>query len=233
MTADPKSDPTCEGLRSDLLDVLYDEAAPDARRRVQDHLASCADCRSDLDELRAVRGDLTEWRLPETLFPRLVVRPATPAGLWRVAAAAALVLAFGGALGLSGASFRYEAGPIHLSLGRSGEPALVEMLESQERRHREEMAALRDAFEARPVAAAEGSQELLERVAAMIAQSESRQADRFETAWTEFGRQAEAQRRYDLARISAGLSYLDTKAGAQAARTSELVGYLIDAADRR
>lgn len=225
----------CEALQPELLDVLYDEAPPAVRGRVEDHLAGCARCRAELEQLRAVRRDLREWRVPEPLIPRTAPRaPRTaPAGLWRLAAAAVLVLAVGGALGLSGLSFRYARGPFEVQLGRGGEAALLARLEAQERRHREEIAALRRSLEARPASATAGSERLLEQVARMIEESESRQQERFETAWADFGRQAEAQRRYDLARISAGLSYLDSKAGAQAARTSELVGYLIDAADRR
>jgi glycosyltransferase involved in cell wall biosynthesis len=44
---------------------------------------------------------------------------------------------------------------------------------------------------------------------------------------------AEAQRRYDLARVSAGLSYLDGKTGQQVARTTELMGYVLQASQKR
>lgn len=227
------SEAKCEVLKPDLLDLLYDEAGPEGRRRAEDHLAGCVDCRRELEALRGVRRDLREWRVPETLTPRgRPPRPA-PAAVWRLAAAAVLLLAAGGALGLSGLSFRYERGPIEVQLGRAGEAALLERLEAQERRHRQEIATLRQSLATRPAAAAAGSDRLLEQVAVMIEESESRQQERLETAWADFGRQAEAQRRYDMARISAGLSYLDSKSGAQAARTSELVGYLIEAADRR
>jgi hypothetical protein len=227
----------CEELKPDLLDVLYGEATPDVQRRVASHLEACPACRRERGELEAVRGDLRAWRVPDTLAPRptrFVSPPARP-GLWRLAAAATLLLAMGGALGLSGLSVRFERGPLAVQLGRAAtDAALLERIAAQESRHRAELAALRSALEARPASASEREPgALLEQVVRLIEESESRQQARLETAWADFSQQAEAQRRFDMARISAGLSYLDTKTGAQAARTSELMGYLIEASDRR
>lgn len=226
---------TCDELKPELLDVLYGEATAEVRQRVEHHLEGCPGCRDELGGLEAVRRDLREWNLPETLTNRPPEKKVSAhPGLWRLSAAAALILALGGALGLSGLSFRFERGPVSIRLGRGGDTALIERLEAQETRHRAEMAALRRSLEARPVALAGSREEaLLEQVAQLIDERESRQRARLETAWADFSQQAEAQRRFDMARISAGLSYLDTKAGAQAARTSELVGYLIEASERR
>ena len=44
---------------------------------------------------------------------------------------------------------------------------------------------------------------------------------------------AEAQRRVDLARVAAGLSYLDGRHGQQLARTNELMGYVLDATSQK
>jgi anti-sigma factor RsiW len=229
---------TCEELRLELLDVLYGEAEPEVRRRVDAHLEVCPACRQERQGLEGVRRDLREWRLPDSLMPGPArVAPASPlAGLWRLAAAAVLLLALGAAVGLSGLSFRFERGPVTVQLGRAPDAVLLARLEAQEERYRAEMAELRRSLSTavRPVGAPGPSQEaLLEQVARMIDASESRQQSRLETAWADISQQAEAQRRFDLARISAGLSYLDSKSGAQAARTSELVSYLIEASDRR
>jgi hypothetical protein len=40
---------------------------------------------------------------------------------------------------------------------------------------------------------------------------------------------AEAQRRVDMARVAASLSYLDGRHGQQLARTNELMGYVLAA----
>src|SRR5206468_3453117 len=54
-----------------------------------------------------------------------------------------------------------------------------------------------------------------------------------DTTLARFDRKEEAQRRYDLARVAAGLSYLDGKNGQHVARTTELMGYVLDAAHPR
>jgi hypothetical protein len=84
-----------------------------------------------------------------------------------------------------------------------------------------------------PQARPGGDAELLERVAALIRESEARQAQRFNASLRDLGQQSEAQRRYDLARISAGFSYLEGKTGQQVARTTELMGYMLEASQKR
>jgi hypothetical protein len=67
----------------------------------------------------------------------------------------------------------------------------------------------------------------------MIHESEAREAERLNASMSEFGERSAAQRRYDLARVSAGLSYLDGKNGQAVARTTELMGYMLQAAQKR
>src|SRR4249920_844724 len=97
----------CSGLREDLLDVLYDEAGPDAARRVEGHLAACPPCRDELQTLRRLRRDLAAWKSPEA-------RPfAAAARRTRfLAAAAALLLATGAAFALSRSEVLYENGQL-------------------------------------------------------------------------------------------------------------------------
>jgi hypothetical protein len=44
---------------------------------------------------------------------------------------------------------------------------------------------------------------------------------------------SEAQRRLDLARMSAGLSYLDGRTGQQVARATELMGAVLQASQQK
>jgi hypothetical protein len=67
----------------------------------------------------------------------------------------------------------------------------------------------------------------------MIQESETRQIVLMNAALAEQGQRAEIQRRYDLAQISAGLTYLEGKSGKQAARTTELMGQLLQASQKR
>lgn len=218
---------SCTLLREEeLLEILYGEAGPTAARRAQQHLALCAACREELAALRALRRDLTAWKLPELARTRLPF----PGKAWTrgLAAAAALLLALGGALGLSGSELRYEGGRIGFRLGRGDGSDLRRLLAEQEAHHRGEIAALKASL------AAPGEQTaLLARVEDMIRESEARQAVLLNASLADLAEKTEAQRRYDLARVSAGLSYLDGQSGQQVARTTELMGYVLQASQQR
>jgi hypothetical protein len=219
----------CSLIRDDLLDVLYDEASPPVATRVQEHLAACGVCRDELASLRKVRRTLAEWNLPQTTPApaRLVVAEPRRAA-WFAALAAGLLIALGATLGLSGSELRYEGGQLAFRLGRGDE--VRKLMAEQESRHREEMRALAASLQAAP---ARDDAALLSQVEQMIHESETRQTAAFTASLTGLSARAEAQRRYDLARVSAGLSYLDGKNGEQVARTTELMGYVLQAAQKR
>jgi hypothetical protein len=217
----------CEAIRDDMLDVLYGEGGEAAARRVEAHQAECAECRREMSDLRRLRADLAQWRLPE-LMGAATNAPA-PRRRWPVglAAAAVLVLAAGGAVGLSGGEVRYDRGGFALRLGRGTD---ARALAEAEARHREEIASLRAELAAsRP----RDDEEILRTVAAMIRESESRQDDARLAGLRVLRQRADAQRQYDLARMSAGLAYLDGKTGLQAARTTELVGHLLQVSQQK
>jgi hypothetical protein len=220
----------CTAVRDEMLDVLYDEAEPAARRRVEDHLGSCADCRAELAGLRRLRGELPHWKLPAGLAQGRK-RPLLPRRLTVAAAVAAgLIVALGAALGLSGSELRYQDGRVAFRLGRGGAD-LEPLLAAQEARHREEIRALRASLG--PEAPAEDRQLSLRQVQDLIRLSEARQAALLRTSLAELNERSEAQRNYDMARVSAGLSYLDGKTGEHVARTTELMGYVLQAAQRK
>ena len=217
----------CDAIRDDMLDVLYGEGGEAAARRVETHQAACADCRRELADLRRLRGDLAHWGLPEGLGapPAAAVRPRRlPFGL---AAAAALVLGATAGLAFSGVEIRRDAAGFSVRVGRGSE---TRALADVERRHREEVAALRAEIAAiRP----RDDRQLLRTVADMIHESETRQDEARLASLRVLRQRTETQRQYDLARMSAGLSYLDGKAGLQAARTTELVGHILQASQQK
>jgi hypothetical protein len=219
----------CEAFRDDQLDVLYGEADATTARRVNEHQAACPACREEMSALRRVRRDLAAWALPAAVVSKPVVdrRPAA----W-LAAAAAVLAALGVGFGLSGSELRHEQGALTLTLGRG--PASVEaQLARQESRHRAEMEALRQ--ELRPVARTEagGADELLRRMREMVQESEARQDARVTARLAAMAEQAETQRRYDLARVSAGLSYLEGRTGQDMVRTTELMGRVLQASQQK
>jgi hypothetical protein len=213
----------CNDVRDDQLDVLYGEADAAATRRVAAHNAGCPICREEFASLRAVRGALASWRLPERSRERRVPSPRSYAGL---AIAAGLILAVAGAFRLAGASLEVAAGPVRFSLGAAD---VRQEMREKDARHEEQIHALRAALEtaqARPVAD-EGT--ILQRVQDLLRENEERQTLRLNTSVASL----DAQRRYDLARIGAGLSYLDGKTGQRMARTNELMGYVLQASEKK
>jgi hypothetical protein len=210
----------------DLLDLLYDEPEGAGAPRVREHLAACAACREELAGLRAVRQALAGWRLAEPP-PRVVA--VRPRSTWAWAGlAAALVVALAAGFGLAGSELRFEDGRVAFRLGRGPGTDVEAQLAAQEQRHRAEIAALRAEVSGRTLAP-----ELLARVEQMLRASEQRHALLLGASLAEASERYEAQRRYDLARVSASLSYLDGRAGEQLARTSELMGVMLRASDQR
>jgi anti-sigma factor RsiW len=204
-----------------MMDVLYGEADAAVRARVGEHLAACPACREEMARLRALRRDLGAWRLPvarPSFTPRGVVLPR-----W-LAAAAVLLLGFGAALGVTG----------YVSLRRAlvAQEARADELERQQREAVRALAATRETRPATLDAAA-----LLASVDARIDEklraNESRQGERLSQHLVDWEERAEAQRRIDLARVAASLSYLDGRHGQQLARTNELMGYVLEASQKR
>jgi hypothetical protein len=216
----------CDAFRSDMLDALYGEGGEAAARRAEAHQLTCGDCRREMAELRRLRGDLAQWHLPETLRRAPERKSTGPRIRVAWAAAAAVLVAAGAATVLGGAELRRDQSGFSLRIGRGLD---AEVLAEMDRRHQADLAAVRaELAAARPP----DQQQLLRTVAQMIGESERRQEDARLDSVRALRHRAETQRQYDLARMSAGLAYLDGKAGLQAARTTELVGHLLQASQK-
>jgi hypothetical protein len=206
-----------DALQGDKLELLYGEADSATRERVSAHLAGCAACREELGALEALRRDLGRWRLPRArpgFSPRGFVVPR-----W-LAAATLLVLGFSAALSVSG----------YLSLRRSlqAQQARAERLE---REQRAALGALQASLTGRPVTGDAAA--ILTRVDARLEEAAAEQLARLDRRFAEWQERAEVRRRADMAQVAAGLSYLDGRHGEQLARTNELVGYVLQASQRR
>jgi anti-sigma factor RsiW len=210
-----------EGLRDGMMDVLYGEADAAVRARVEAHLAGCAACREEMAALRALRRDLAAWRRPAarpSFTPRALVLPR-----W-LAAAALLLLGFGATLGATAY--------VTFQRALAAQEARAAELE---RRQQETMRALEAARRARPGAV--DAQALLAsldaRLDERLRENESRQGELVRQTLSGWEERAEAQRRVDMARVAASLSYLDGRHGQQLARTNELMGYVLAASEKR
>jgi anti-sigma factor RsiW len=85
------------------MSFLYGESAPEQRRELAAHLAACSTCASQMQTWRSSMNALDDWPLPSK---RRVRRQWMPALKW--AAAAAVVLAVGFAVGRETSSRRAE-----------------------------------------------------------------------------------------------------------------------------
>jgi hypothetical protein len=204
------------------MDAVYGEADAAARARLAAHLVACAACREEMAALGGVRDDLRAWTIaaPRPAFtPRGVVLPR------RLAAAAVFLLGFGAALGVTG----------YASLRRTlaAQEARADRLEAE---HREAVRALQAALERRPAGTADASTLLAgldARIDERLRASEAHQRERLDLRLAGWEERSEAQRRIDMARVAASLSYLDGRHGQQVARTNELVGYVLEASQKR
>jgi hypothetical protein len=169
--------------------------------------------------LTALRSDLARWQLPAEIQPRPPARAP-----WRspyLAAAASLLLALTSLV-------------LVFSRSAHAEREWREELLRQEVRHAEEIRSLKAAIGATPGLA--GQQDLgplSATIRALVEESEARQAERFGARLTDLRQKTEAQRRYDLAQVSASLAYLEGKTGMQMARTTELMGHVLQASQKR
>jgi hypothetical protein len=204
------------------IEALYGEASPEVEGRVRQHLEACPSCREELRGLRGTRARLSTWTLPETARPR--IRPRVLP--WALPVAAAALLALGGLAAYLGSEVRYEDGRVSVRIGVRGDEGLRRALAEQENRHAREIAALRAALA--PTSPPAAGLRLAD-VQSLIRESEARQGQLFLTRLQDLRERTDAQRRIDLARVSAGLSYLDGKNGQQLARTSELMNTMLQA----
>ena len=199
----------CEEYRDRMLDALYGEADAASAREWEGHQQECAACRDEMRGLRRLRRDLAAWTAPAGRSGATGRRAPT----W-LPLAAALALALAGGVALSASQRRVER--------------LAEALSAQDQRPREEIAALRAS-----VSGARGGDVTLEEVRRLVRESEARQALVLDTSLRGLAERSDAQRRVDMAQVSAGLSYLEGRTGLQVARNTELMGHVLQAAQRK
>jgi hypothetical protein len=244
---------TCEALRDDIIALLYDDGDPAERSRARDHLAHCVPCRAEYSELKDVRKALGGWSLPVTVHPRPDRATARwfPAGL---AAAAGLILGIGVTVAGRNTFFPGSNEPKSSAAGSASAPArasdapgsqlvsyndLQELLRTQESRHQADIADLRRSLipasesPSAPAGARQsGSAQSVSNLSSatierLLRASEERQARIFEARLAGLRTESDLQRQYDMAQIAAGLAYIDSRTGADAARTSELMKNLV------
>ena len=114
------------------MSYLYDDITPIERSTFESHLAGCARCSEELEELRGVRAELTEWTPPLPAFAfaeqptprdRAASTPQTRRSSWRDipawAQAAAAILLIGVSAGIANLNVHYGSDGLTIRTGWS------------------------------------------------------------------------------------------------------------------
>jgi len=235
---------TC-GDHGALVSYLYDECAPNERRAISAHAAICRACAAELTALGATREQLAMWTPPDAQLGFTIVsdapasnvlRPSRwwqkPMPAWGQAAAAALIFATGVTLGaLRGSVGGPErSAPLQADASATASTVTKADLAALEQRLRSEMSQARPATAA--VATAPGDARMLERVRAMIQDSEQRQQRELALRTTEVVRDFDAQRKDDLTRIERAIGQMDGTTGVEVAQQRQMLNYLMRVSQR-
>lgn len=244
---------TC-GDHGALVSYLYDECTPAERRAIVAHAAICGACAEELAALGATREQLAAWTPPDAQLGFRIVsdtpsaiasplrrdgsnvlRPSrwwqTPMPAWAQAAAAALIFTTGITLGaLRGATAPPSSPSNSTGVAANGATVTRADLVALERRLRSELTQPQTVSQ--PVAAAPGDARVLERVRAMIDESEQRQRRELALRTAEMVRDFDAQRNDDLVRIERTLGQMDGTTGAEVAQQRQMLNYLMRVSQR-
>ena len=244
-----------EQARAALAAYLYDECVAAERAMVEAHLAICHACASELASLGATRSALASWAPPEMELgfrivsdrevqpTATVLRPARwwqqPLPAWAQAAAAIVIFAAGGLLGMrAGTENTATPAPMVASAPaeRTGGASSVSAadLAAVEQRLQRQIAGLRSvSTAAAPVRVAANDAEVIERVRALLTESEERQRRETAIRLTQVLRDVDMQRRMDLARIEDTFGQMQGLTGAELLQQREVLNYLQRVSTRR
>jgi Putative zinc-finger len=244
-----------------LMAYLYDDITPIERSMFESHLAGCVRCSEELDELRGVRTQLTEWRPPKPAFAfststrreRAAWTALREIPAWAQVAAAMLLI--GVSAGIANLHVHYGSDGLTVRTGwsdvargfsrASGADAQLKLgartvadatpwrsdLTALEQRLRGEM---RSSMAAAPAATPARDDEIIRRVRDMIAASERRQERELALGVANVVRDVNASRAGDLARIEHTLGALQTTTGAELMKQrQQMVNYLTQVSLRR
>ena len=228
-----------------LLDYLYDEGESVDRLKIAQHLQECAACSVAVLEMQSVRGMLREWTPPRADLGFRVVQGAPddarsamadrrwPIGpmAFRGLQAAAAVLLFAAGMAVSQLRVDYadgavivrtqstpsRSGIVNASVQRGAGPAAVPSAAAVPQSV--DIDALERELRARltsPNTSAVGTEELLQRMRAMIDQSEQRQQRELALRLAQVAGEVDAQHQADLLRIQQSVG-----------QTQEVMDYLV------
>jgi hypothetical protein len=254
---------TYAGRREDaLISYLYDEIDAETRTTFERHLATCARCRTELQGLSSVRGELGRWTSPEyagavgggRLLPFRGRTSLTTAirdlPAWAQVAAATLL--FAAAAGLANVRVAYTADGVTVRTGwlhqdrdvvSSAPPATTAVsapwradLTALEQQLQTALASVQAtaAKTANASAQSESRKEIgPQQVQALIEASERRQQRELALRVAEVMRDVQGQRQADLTKIDYVLGIMQSRTGSEVMRTQRQVNSLAQQVSQR
>lgn len=246
-----------------LIGYVYDELPPGERQALTAHLATCRECRAELQGLRGTRAHLSLWSPPEPDLGFRVIaggsapapalpRRMRPAPAFAFAAAAVIVLA--AAAAIANVEIRYGGGGLVMRTGWAGDtvrpstpaaattpvPAGVSAdFAALDRRLGQIEAALaaQPSGDAAPMAATTemrmSDAEMLRRVRQIVSEAEARQETAVARRLLQVVRDFDQQRRTDIALIQRGLDQYQGLTNAEIAQNRDMFNRLVRAASRQ
>jgi hypothetical protein len=233
-----------------IVSYLYDDSGDfDAidRAAFSAHLPACDSCRAELAAFVDVRVSLGNWSPPEPARLHATPGAAERAGWWRAipawAQVAAALLVLGVSAGIANLDVRYDANGLRIRTGWSAAaPAPAARADAaSDVPSRSDLTSLeaRLRTELRPAAApataaavglsapGEASREILQRVHALLDESERRQQRELALRLAEAMRDLNAQRQEDLVRIDRNIGAMQNDTGREMLRQrSEMLNYV-------
>lgn len=232
-----------------LIGYLYGECDADEGVRMDRHLQSCDACASELAELGGARTQLTAWTPPVAALgfriaadPPAPVVPVAPARIawWRQpmpvwGQAVAAVALFGLGLAAGSRGVQTGTGPATETVRATVSADALAQLEA---RMKQEIAAIRTAAPAQPVAVSRASSDprdeaIMRQVRELLRESEGRQEEAFTVRAAQIARDAEIQRRVDQAQMQQTLTQMQGTTGEEVRRQREMLNYLVNVSQRR
>lgn len=243
---------TFENRDDVILGYLYDDLEPRARHAFEDHVVGCRVCRTELEGLRGVRADLTQWTPPEPA--RVLAFDPQPRRRNRVWAAladvpawvqvAAALLVLGVSLRAANLQIRVEREGVTVRTGvtapadsasQSASAAAAAARPAPDAPWRADLAAVEQNLRAEVQTAslqlrsdadqsrADRSDEaLLRRVRALVEASEQNQRRELALRVAEIARDVQAQRTADLQRIQRTFTVLETNTAGEIVKQRQL-----------
>jgi hypothetical protein len=209
-----------------LLDYLYEEGDLTERLAIAKHLQECAPCSVAVLEFQSVRGMLKEWTPPTMQSPSATADQGARGGRWLgwgvtttkeswrgwrpVAQAAAAALIFAAGMAVSQLDVDYQDGTLTVRT-QSTAPTVPALPAANVRNASIELPPeradvnqiereLRDRLESGNASAID-TERLLQRVRAMIDQSEQRQQRELALRLSQVAREVDTQHQADLLRV--------------------------------